>query len=129
MIFPSSAARKKEAVAVVDNRSLRVCQNGDSNNRGGGTRQERGCGTNDTKALMRKLQMVDFAIVETVLYLDAYPESKPALAYYHKLVDESKRLRESLSKAGKPINHMGNADTESWNWTKGPWPWELDANL
>ena len=114
---------------MVDNRSLRVCQNGDSANRSGGARCDRNCGTGDTRALMKKLQMVDFAIVETVLYLDAYPESKPALAYYHKLLSDRERLMESLAKAGKPINLMCNADTESWNWTNGPWPWELDANL
>lgn len=128
MIFPSSAEREKEVIAVVDNRSCRVCQNGESANRQGGVRRENNCNSGERGALMKKLQMIDFAITETVLYLDAYPDSKPALAYYHKLVSERERLSESLARNGKPITYMNNADTESWNWTNGPWPWELDAN-
>lgn len=77
---------------------------------------------------MRKLQMVDFAIAETVLYLDAYPNCKAALAYYHKLLDEREKLADSLAKSGRPVTNMSNTDTENWNWTNGPWPWELDAN-
>ncbi len=72
--------------------------------------------------------MIDFAIVETVLYLDAYPNSSAALSYYHKLVSERKKLAESLARIGKPITNMDNTDTDNWNWTNGPWPWQPEAN-
>ena len=113
---------------MVNNRSCRTCQNGGIGIRQGDTRREP-CNTCDNKAITKKLQMIDFAITETVLYLDAYPESKLALDYYHKLVGEREALTESLAKAGKPITYMNNTDTESWNWTNGPWPWDIDANL
>ena len=77
---------------------------------------------------MRKLQMIDFAIVETVLYLDAYPHSKSALAYYHKLVDERAKLSKALAADESPITSFNNDSTDNWNWTNGPWPWESDAN-
>ena len=80
------------------------------------------------RAVIRKLQTVDFSIAETVLYLDAYPSSAPALAYYHKLVNERKKLVDALARSGRPVTCMDNTDTGSWRWTDGPWPWQPDAN-
>lgn len=77
---------------------------------------------------MRKLQTIDFALVETVLYLDAYPNSSAALAYYHKLLGERKKLSDELSRLGKPITAMDNASTDKWRWTEGPWPWQPEGN-
>ncbi|MBQ7384506.1 MAG: spore coat protein CotJB [Clostridia bacterium] len=100
---------------MVDNsRSCRSCMNNG--------------GSSNNKAMLKKLQMIDFAIVETVLYLDAYPNSSAALSYYHKLVSERNKLVDSLAKNGMPITNMDNSDTDNWLWTKGPWPWQSEAN-
>ncbi len=71
--------------------------------------------------------MIDFAITETVLYLDAYPNSKSALSYYSKLVAEREKLTDSLAGAKYPTTHFDNT-SDSWVWTNGPWPWQIDAN-
>ncbi|MBR2387187.1 MAG: spore coat protein CotJB [Clostridia bacterium] len=78
--------------------------------------------------LKRKLQTVDFAIIETVLYLDAYPNCRAALDYYHKLVAERESLANAINEKCGPICHRGNKSRTEWNWVDGPWPWELDAN-
>ena len=78
--------------------------------------------------LSRRLQKVDFAITETVLYLDAYPNSKEALAYYHRLITERDMLNERLAALGKPTTHFDNTAKDQWLWTKGPWPWQIEAN-
>ena len=82
----------------------------------------------DCSTLTKKLQKIDFAITETVLYLDAYPESKEALAYYKKLVAERAAVMARLAAAGRPTTHFENADSSEWLWIKGPWPWQSDAN-
>ncbi|MBQ8140158.1 MAG: spore coat protein CotJB [Clostridia bacterium] len=87
-----------------------------------------GISCSNSKNLMKRLQMVDFAITETVLYLDAYPDSKSALNHYHQLLAERNKLAESLEASGTPITHFNNADTENWRWTNGPWPWQCEAN-
>ena len=89
-----------------------------------------GCGGNhnNTGELMRRLQKVDFAIVETCLYLDAYPYSREALAYYHKLVTEQKMLKDRLAALGRPVTNSENTAKDQWLWTKGPWPWQIEAN-
>ena len=80
-------------------------------------------------ALKRQLQAIDFSIVETVLYLDAYPHCKKALAHYHTLVHERAELVRKLSEECRmPITHCENASMDSWDWINTPWPWELDAN-
>jgi hypothetical protein len=83
----------------------------------------------DCKTLLRKLQKIDFSIVDTVLYLNAYPECQKALAYYNQLVCEREKLSRELSqKCRRPITAFDNASAEAWDWISSPWPWEASAN-
>lgn len=80
-------------------------------------------------ALSARLQMVDFAIVETVLYLDAYPTNKKALEFYARLVAERAALADALhTQCGKPTTAWDNKNPNAWDWIKGPWPWQTEAN-
>ena len=66
---------------------------------------------------------------DTMLYLDAYPHSKEALAYYKKLCAERNALRESLAKkCHRPVTAAEVSDTDGWVWIDSPWPWEESAN-
>ncbi|MBO7342153.1 MAG: spore coat protein CotJB [Clostridia bacterium] len=79
------------------------------------------------KMLKRKLQAVDFAIVETTLYLDVYPDCKKALEYHKRLLKERKMLAEAVRASCGPTTAW-EEQTDGWQWVKGPWPWEPDAN-
>ena len=79
-------------------------------------------------SLKSKLQTVDFAIVDTVLYLDAYPRNAQALEYYHKLVSEREALVKAINEKCGPICIRDNKSRTEWNWVEGPWPWEPEAN-
>lgn len=83
------------------------------------------CGGGGKKGLADRLREVDFAIYETVLYLDAYPESREALAYYHSLMQTRKALLEEYQSKIGPVTAFGNQSTSSWDWVQTPWPWEL----
>ena len=74
------------------------------------------------------LRAIDFAIQETVLYLDAYPNSSEALAYYHKLIEQRTQVAEYYERHCGPLTFYGNVSKNSWDWTASPWPWEVDAN-
>lgn len=90
------------------------------------------CGCNDDqdyKRILRKLQKVDFSLVDTILYLDMYPHCREALNYYHKLKKEREALVAILAdKYNMPISAHRNASECDWNWTDAPWPWEFSAN-
>lgn len=80
------------------------------------------------KKLMQQLREVDFSLVETVLFLDAYPDHPQALEYYCHLVDERKKLAEEYESSCGPLTASGNVSHTSWDWVKTPWPWEADAD-
>ena len=99
--------------------------------------ENNGCGGNScgnheqisgVEMLKKRLQKVEFSLVDTILYLDAYPECKVALAHYKKLLAERDALLAKLNAAGIPMTPMSNYSDE-WNWTASPWPWEYEANI
>ncbi len=80
------------------------------------------------KAMLKKLQTIDFTLAELVLYLDAYPSCQKALNYLEKLSAERKALSEALAEAGAPVTAVCNKGP-TWRWTDSPWPWEYEANI
>jgi len=114
---------------MVNNRNMRYYAGNGGNVNGnmhGNMQGSCGCG-DGCDALKKKLRELDFAIVETVLYLDAYPECKSALEYYCKLKEERKSVAEAVNEKCGPITARDNC-CASWDWVKTPWPWEYDAN-
>lgn len=84
------------------------------------------CG--NAQKLIRELQLVDFSMIDTILYLDAYPHSAEALDYYRKLQEERNKLHAMLAQMGMPITSQSVSPTSGWNWNDAPWPWEIEAN-
>ena len=81
------------------------------------------CARGECHALMHKLQELDFAIQETVLYLDAYPECGEALAYYHQLIKERCAVAKEYESSCGPLAMRGNENAHAWDWVGAPWPW------
>ena len=78
------------------------------------------------KRLMEQIRAVDFALYETVLYLDAYPHSCDALETYRKLRAQSEALRAEYEATCGPLTAFGNKG-DTWDWMGQPFPWEYDA--
>ena len=106
-------------------------------NSGSGMPRNNSCGCNmggcsqenEYKEILRKLQKIDFSLVDTILYLDAYPCCKEALSHYHKLKKEREVMVAVLvDKYNMPITANDNVSECDWNWTNAPWPWEYSAN-
>ena len=106
------------------NRARQAFYNGDDNN----ANTQKPNIPNNIKSMQKRLQRISFALVELVLYLDAYPNCERAKKYYKELSDERDMLIKALSKAGMPMSNM-NVESNEWTWTKGPWPWEYEANV
>ena len=87
-----------------------------------------GCENKACKQLLDQIRAVDFALWETILYLDVYPHSCDALETYHKLKAQSEALRREYEAACGPLTATGNLSTTSWDWVSTPFPWEYDAD-
>jgi spore coat protein JB len=82
---------------------------------------------NSREMLMRRVQELSFAKVETELYLDAHPENKRALEYYRTILEQlDEAMTEYQNKYG-PLFAEGVVG-DSWTWAKGKWPWHLDSD-
>ena len=77
---------------------------------------------------MRRIKETDFAITETALFLDAYPDNSEALAYYHELKKKNEALRKEYNMSCGPLTIYSNVSETEWSWVKRPWPWELDSD-
>ena len=79
-------------------------------------------------ALLKEIQAEDFALYETVLYLDAHPTCKTALEYYAQHKNAAKALRDEYEALYGPLTIYGNASNACWHWVDSPWPWQKEGN-
>ncbi|MGP4060117.1 spore coat protein CotJB [Halobacillus litoralis] len=80
----------------------------------------------DRYALMEKIQMVDFALVELTLYLDTHPQDSQAIQQFNQLAVESRDLKTMYEKQFGPLRQFGGSFSGyPWNWGDSPWPWQL----
>lgn len=76
--------------------------------------------------LLKKLQALDFAIIETALFLDTHPTDAKVLKYYKETLEERNNVMKQFEKLYGPLSIFNNASDSNWQWVKGPWPWELE---
>ena len=74
--------------------------------------------------LLRSVSAYSFMAYEAMLYLDAYPESREALECYNKYKRLENRARMEYESKFGPLNVPNEAT--SWQWTEGPWQWQID---
>ena len=77
--------------------------------------------------LLSEIRALSFALVETNLYLDSYPESTEALAYFRRVRDELRALTTAYENAHGPLTVMGATAKAGWDWVTTPWPWESEV--
>lgn len=88
-----------------------------------------GCGGSasvNRQKLMEQIRAVDFALYETVLYLDVYPHSCDALETYRKLKSRREALHAEYESVYGPLTAFGSKG-DSWDWMEKPFPWEYGA--
>ena len=75
---------------------------------------------------MRKVQMYDFALVDTGLFLDTHPTNRAALTFYD---DTRKMYLQAVEEYEQQFGPLTATDTEiekGWIWVESPWPWEME---
>ncbi len=79
---------------------------------------------NSREQLLKKIQAYDFAVYDTLLYLDAYPNSREAQGFYNKCKKLGLKARQEYEQKYGPLTMPEEID--NWQWTNGPWPWQLE---
>ena len=76
------------------------------------------------EALLRKIQALSFAKVETELYLDVHPDAEGALEYYRNILRELDGAMTEYQNEYGPLFAEGVVG-DRWTWVEGKWPWQL----
>lgn len=84
-------------------------------------------GTANRKVLLSRIQVCDFVLIETHLFLDTHPTNKEALAYYSKYLAMRKEAAAQYVAAFGPLTAGEFSGGDRWTWVSDPWPWEKEA--
>ncbi len=80
---------------------------------------------NNRAALLRRIHAVDFALVELNLFLDTHPCNQAALQQFHAYQAQRTALIEAYEAQFGPYEvTVDRVQGDTFNWVKGPWPWE-----
>ena len=82
---------------------------------------------NDKKALLNEIRALDFALLETGLYLNAY-DCEEAKDYFKMTQDKREQLVHEYETNYSPLRMENGMKNGHWQWHQGPWPWESEAN-
>lgn len=76
------------------------------------------------KKLLCRIQVLDFALNETIQYLNTHPCDCEALRYYCQIRRKLEKAELMYERKCGPLTSKG-VDTEyGWEWATCPWPWE-----
>ncbi len=81
---------------------------------------------NNKPSTCKRLKALDFAIIETGLFLNTHPTDAKALAYFNKLNEERKAAYDDYTEHCGPLTLFDDNTMSSWDWVKTPWPWEME---
>ena len=81
--------------------------------------------TCEQNRLLKEIGILDFALIEIVLYLDTHPCDQEAMRYFSHYNRLKKEKRKEYSTQFGPLTLDDAMDkTEEFLWTIQPWPWE-----
>ena len=83
-------------------------------------------GNGNYSALMRRVQELSFALYDTALYLDAYPCSGEAIAYYKSIKKKLDAAVAEYEEKFGPLSMANGVQNDKWVWAKGKFPWQYD---
>jgi spore coat protein JB len=76
--------------------------------------------------MLRRLQEIDFVLVELTLYLDTHPDDLQAVEQFNWYAAERVKAKEAYESRYGPLMQFGHSMTRyPYEWDQGPWPWEL----
>jgi spore coat protein JB len=75
--------------------------------------------------MLLEVQKLQFAALDTALYLDTHPNDPVAL-YRHKMhTDQLKTVKDAYEIQFGPMTIFSREVGDNWRYINSPWPWEV----
>ena len=87
--------------------------------------------TNNTElsnTMTHQLQALHFAVSELGLYLDTHPTDQDALDLFNQYSEMYEDALRNFEREKGPLMQMRGGISGTYQWSKGPWPWDYNAN-
>lgn len=79
---------------------------------------------NEEMRLLHHIGVVDFVLVEFMLYLDTHPKDKEALEYFNHYSRVKQQLMKEFAAKYYPLSKDYAESCKEWTWVMAPNPWE-----
>ena len=79
---------------------------------------------NEREVLLRRVQICDFVLNDTALFLDTHPEDAMALAHYRKYSEMRDQAAAAYVSRFGPLSRSDYDGGPRWKWVDNPWPWQ-----
>ncbi len=76
--------------------------------------------------LLKRIQEVQFGVIETTLFLNTHPGSREALRYHNELARQLHELQHEYAEKFGPLMITSDKFEYPWNWIDKPWPWQIN---
>ena len=74
---------------------------------------------------LEQIQALGFALNELGLYLDTHANDTEAVTLYNQYAELYEEAVQQYQQAGNDLVQLTSAATGSYQWLRGPWPWDM----
>lgn len=74
--------------------------------------------------LLKDIGIVDFVLVDLMLYLDTHPFDRAAMEHFNHYSKLKVRMEQEFSQKYYPLNKDLADSNREWRWGMAPLPWE-----
>lgn len=78
----------------------------------------------DRELLLKRIQICDFVLNETALFLNSHPEEAKALEHYKKYLEIREQAKKDYVERYGPLSRSDYDGGPRWTWVDNPWPWQ-----
>ncbi len=75
---------------------------------------------------LRRIMELQFAVLETALYLNTHPFDEKVLEKHNKLARSLQKLQSEYNQQYCPLTIGCSNFDYPWCWIDEPWPWEIN---
>lgn len=79
------------------------------------------------KELLEYIDVVSFAVIDALLYLDTHPNDENALEYLYNYQKARNQAVREYTLAFGPLNLDQMGSTKKFYWATQSWPWQMEG--